>query len=360
VSEKQEKLDWRIGVFFCCLLSVCIANARPAKTLTGIVSYKNSSPAPGVVLYAPDMCRRLEVTNNTIMMAEHIPRAITDAQGRFILDKVPNGDIWLFARDLEDQCAFTAVSVYDNDSVQVVIQKPAAVKGQLLKGDKPVKGQKVTASYLTEKPVLLMPGEYLFQTIQEVPQVGCCFRSVVTKQLRATLRSGQEKKIKLGGTDLPFLCGKITDANDNGLHGVWLRLEPEEKSKQYGAASPGPAIVWSDVTQRDGGYQIFDVPPGKYTLHCFRRLALNNYTRTLQVSENVVINNPEKEAKSRPARSENICNLSIDLEAFMPLKYGQMPPPISGTLLDGRQFNLSSVFLYHLAFDLCVIGAGFR
>lgn len=346
-------------VLFCFLLFACIANAAAHKTATGTVVYEDSSPAPGVVVYLLGGSRPLDITNNTIMIAEHLPRAITDAQGGFTLNKVPKGTVFLFARDMEDTCAFTSVFVENSSMGQIVIRKPAAVKGRSLKGDKPVKGQKVTVTYLEGERLLrysqtavtdhngvfafdsLIPGRYLLQVTHDVPQVGCCFRNVITKQLPLQLFGGRQEEIKLGGTDLPFLHGKITDADGKGLHGVWVKLGPKEKSELSVFAASGPSVVWSDVSERDGSYQIFDIPPGEYSMRCFRRLALNDYTRTLQATKDVVIYGPKEEGNTPPPRPENVFDVSINLEPFMPLAYGRPAPPISGTLLDGRQFDLS-------------------
>jgi peroxiredoxin len=344
-----------VAAFFCWLLY--LANTGLARTITGKVVYEDSSPAPAAVVYALDVRHRLEVINNNIMMAEHIQRAVSDEKGRFNLNKVSDDNLWLFARDLEDQCDFIAVSADENSPLKITIRKPAMVRGQLLKGDKPMQGQEVTAICLVEKSFLqyirttianengdfefnsLMPGEYLFQIIQDVPEVGCCFRSVVTKQLRVTLHPGEEKKIELGGTNLPFLRGKVTDPNGNGLHGVWVRLVPQESNS--GESTETQGVVWADVTGRDGSYQIFDVPPGKYTLHCFRRLARNSASRVLKDTKTVTITGIDNSVNKHEGRVENIFNISIDLEPFMPLKYNQIAPPISGTLLNGQQFNLS-------------------
>jgi peroxiredoxin len=380
--RKTPKVN--VVVFFCYLVVACLVDVGVAQTLKGRVVYDDTSRSPGAVVYALDMRHRLDVTNNTIMVAEHIPRTITDMQGGFVLDVVPSDGLALFVRDLDDLCSFAPLTLEDTALVEIVVQAPARIKGQLLKGDKPIKGQKVTAAYLPKKPVLryvhaavtkedgnfklnsLMPGEYLFQVIEEVPQVGCCFRSVVTKQLQVRLFPGQQKNLKLGGTNLPYLHGKITDANNSGLHGVWVRLERQQDSQTEEAAEQETTVVWSDVTDPDGSYRIFDIPPGKYTLHCFRRLALNNYRRTLQATENVVIRDSNEHAQNPPARFENLCNVSVDLESFMPLKYDQPAPPISATLLDGQPFTLAGqrgkvVILYFYASwcSTCVASATF-
>jgi len=343
---------------FYCLLFTCFTNASIA-VQTGTVVYDDLSPAPGTVVYALDVRRPLEVTNNTIMTAEYLRRAITDSRGAFALDKVPSGNAFFFVRDMEDNCGLASVFVEGNNLGQIVIHKAAVVKGNLLRGNKPVTGETVTAIYLEGGPYLrylqtavtdgdgafafegLMPGKYVFEVIKEVPQVGCCFNSVITKQLHVRLFPGEQKRIKLGGTNLPFLHGKITDATGKGLHGVWVRVEPKGQSRQPGPSSTEPSVVWSSVTERDGSYEIFDIPPGKYTLRCFRRLALNDYTRTLQAAKDVVINGSGRQGNNPSARVENICDFSINLEPFMPLRYGQAAPPVAGTLIDGRKFNLS-------------------
>ncbi|MHC4060891.1 MAG: redoxin domain-containing protein [Planctomycetota bacterium] len=360
-------------VLSCCLVVACLADIGAAQTLRGRVVYDDTSRSPGTVVYALDMRHRLDVTNNIVMVAEHIPRTITDMQGGFVLNVAPSDSLALFVRDLDDLCSFAPLDFEQNALVDVVIQKPAGIKGQLLKGDEPVKGRKVTARYLVKEPVLryvrtavtkqdgnfkfssLMSGEYLFQVIEEVPQVGCCFRSVVTKQLRLRLFPGQQKNIKLGGTNLPYLHGKITDANGSGLHGVWVRLERQQDDQPEDTAEQEATVVWSDVTE-----------PNKYTLHCFRRLALNNYRRTLQATENLVIHDSNDHADNRPPRAENIQNVVIDIESLMPLKYGQPAPAISAALLDGQPFKLTDqrgkvVVLYFYASwcSACVASAPF-
>lgn len=347
----------KIVMLACFLLLTSIAGAGSEQMLVGKVSYQDRSPAPGVVVYALDSRHCLEVRNNNIMMAEHLLRAISDVQGRFTLPYSAIEGTWLFARDMEDNCVFMRAPTNNRGSAEIIILEPATVKGQLLKGDTPVKGQEVSALFFAQPSPLryfhtvitdkngvfefdqLMPGEYLFQVIQEVPQVGCCFRSVVTKQLRMVLEPGEKKEVKLGGTDLPFLSGKISDTEGNGLHGVWVHLEPEDKSKKRDVAESDSPVAWSDVTRRDGSYEIFDIPPGKYTLHCFRRLARNNYRRTLQENKSVFIAVGEQ-IENSPARSENVCDVAIDMEAFRPLKYGQAAPQLSGTLLSGEKFSL--------------------
>ncbi|MHC4474486.1 MAG: peroxiredoxin family protein [Planctomycetota bacterium] len=347
-----------IALIFCFWLAVGVAAARPSKALMGKVLYEDSTPAPGAVVYVLNARRPLKVTNNAVMIAEHLLRAITDAQGRFVLDNAPDDNVVLFARDLQDYCAFHIVRPTEDRVVKLVIQEPAQVHGQLLKGNEPVKGKKVTAHYQADQPVLryvhaattgqdggfnfeaMMPGWYLFQVVEDVPQVGCCFRSVVTKQFREYLQPGQQKEVKLGGTNLPYLSGKITDADGNGLHGAWVRLEPKKKAELETMITEDLMVVWSDVTERDGSYGLYDVPPGEYTLHCFRRLALNNAGRTLQAAEDVTVRGPHKEMQE-PQRLRNELNVTIDLEPFMPLEYEQPAPPLSGILLDGRPFDLT-------------------
>jgi peroxiredoxin len=339
-------------------LVTCTAVAGPSKALVGKVSYDDSTPAAGTVVYVLDPRRPLRVTNNTVMVSEHLPRAITDAEGRFFLE-TPSGDnVTLFARDLEDYCGLHVVRPTDGRVVKMAIQSPAGVSGSLLRADEPVEGKKITARYLGDNPTLryvhtattdakgqfqlndVMPGWYLFQVVEEVPQVGCCFSSVVTKQLREQLQAGQQKKLKLGGTNLPYLRGKIADADGNGLHGVWVRLEPQ-KGQLDSMITQDLQVVWSDVTARDGSYRLFDVPPGRYSLHCFRRLALNNSGRTLQATQDVTVRGPDKKMQVKPQRVENVLDITIDLEPFMPLSYDKPAPLVAGKLLDGRPFDLA-------------------
>lgn len=343
------------GVFLCGVLIFFVSASGLAAGYSGRVVYEDLSPAAGVVVYVLDDRKPLDVTNNSIIVSEHLERALSNERGEFTLGKVPQGSFFLFARDLEDNCVHT--SVYgDKDGVgEIVLPRPAAVKGYYFEGDKPVRRQKINAAYLDGGRQLrysvatvtgndgsfefdsMMPGKYLIEVIHEVPQVGCCFKSVIIKQKKLRLHPGQESEIKLGGTELPFLQGKITDINGKGLHGVWVSLEADNQ----GQSSVDPDEVWSDVTERDGGYSIYDIPPGGYRLHCFRRLALNDYQRTLQTSEDIVIHDTVKQDDSRAVRAENIRNVSIDMEPFEPLKYDEPAPEILGTLLNGDKFRLS-------------------
>ena len=341
------------------LWCACAADAASEGKLGGTVVYKGGLPAGGAVVYALDRAHRLEVSNNNVMIAEHIPRAITDVNGRFVLNHVQAEGAVLFVRDLEDNCAFYEVPAEGSSDIKCVIHKPSSATGHLLKGNEPVKGQTIRATYLTKEPVLkyvhtyvtdaqglfqfkwLMPGEYMFQVIEEVPQVGCCFRSVVTKQVRSRLKPGEQGRIQLGGTNLPFLAGRVTDSRGGGLHGVWVRLESAARQGKGDAASENDMVVWSDVTGRDGSYRIFDVPAGEYTMHCFRRLAANNSSRTIQATKQVTVADSNIGDSNRPSPVGNIFNVAIDVEAFMPLKYDQPAPRIKGELLDGRLFNLS-------------------
>lgn len=335
-------------VFLLPLFFFIVSAARCA-SITGTVAYTNFTPAAGAVVYALDPYHKLNVSNNTIMVSEHIPRAITDAAGKFQLDNIPSLDLALFIRDIEDQCLLVTDIVADKP-VEIVLYPSAKLTGRFLKGKEPVKKQKITATFSSEKRFFrytqtamtnnkgifefdsLMPGSYLVQVIEEAPQVGCSFRSVVTQQANIQLSPGWRQEIQFGGTDLPYLTGKVSDSNGEPLHGVWVRLEPN--------AIAVTDIVFSDVTAKDGSYAIFDIPQGDYTLICFRRLALNNAGRTLQAEKTITIHdNPSPDEPNSPTK--NICNVTIELEPFMPLEYDKPAPPLNAELLSGQTFSLA-------------------
>ena len=330
--------------------------AASGYTLTGTVVNSDSTAAAGAVVYALDRCNRLRISNNTILYAENIPRAITDQQGKFSIENWKKPECFLLARDLEERCSFVKVTD-PNVPISIEIEPPGILTGTLLCGKNPVKQQEIVARYLSEKPFVsyrhvavtddtgnftfkdLMPGQYLVQLIHEVPQVGCCFSSVVTKQAQVEIIPGGRFELRLGGADLPSLEGKITDSEGAALHGVWVRLLPDEPNQtQKPSDEPSIQNVWSTVTDKEGCYAIYDIPPGGYTLRCFRRLALNNYRRTLEKKAKLTIEASNSPEQNTPAK--NFCNVSIDLKPFMPLELGQVAPSLKATLLSGEIFDL--------------------
>ncbi len=352
----RRRISLKAGFrLFCMLLA---ASRGLCDNIEGRVVYGDGSAAAGTVIYMPDMEHRLRVSNNIVLIAEHIPRGISDREGRFELSVESHADSIFFAMDMEDRCVFRRAAIAGSGEVRLVIEEPSSMTVRLLEGTKPVKGQEITVRYLTRhcffsyehkantkadgrcKFMNLMPGQYIVQVIEEVPQVGCCFDSVVTKQKIINLESGKKEEIELGGSKLPCLKGKIADSNGEGLHGVWVHLESTSKEDEVFAGGEG--VVFSDVTEKDGCYQIYDVPGGEYTLHCFRRLLLNNYGRVLKAERDVRISDREDNANNPGGNSENTCNVEIELEPFMPLSYGQKAPEVKGQLLSGESFSLGA------------------
>jgi len=353
----SKSIKIAVSIIFCGIFSV--AGAKEEKCLNGKVIYSDSSPAAGTVIYALGGRAGLHINNNLAMAAENIPRAITDLNGNFQIKGKIASEPMLFAKDMEDNCVLVFPQTDNESFAEIIMPESATIKGTLLKGDELIKNKTITAYYKSPHWSLrysascrtngkgqfrfrsLMPGDYQIQVIHEVPQVGCSFVSVITKQADVTVGPGGEYEIKLGGTDLPFLKGKITDTEGNGLHGVWVRLEEMSQAEPQNKQGCFVSTDWSEVTERDGSYQIFDIPPGQYNLHCFRRLALNNYGRTLQADKVVTIKEDTPKPQSEKARAENNCDIEIDLQPFMPLEYDQESPPLTGTLLTGEKFDLS-------------------
>lgn len=326
------------------MCAVVVAAAATAEGFAGKVSYPDGRPVAGAVVYALDAGARLNVHNNTVMTGERVPRAISDRDGRFVFDSVPHVPSLLLAQDMED-----AIGVVDVEKIKgapaVVIQPGATTRIQVRNGPLPVVDEEVRLRLQTpvarvafeysattdadgnvELPAVV-PGLYDVSTWQSVPQVGCCFRAVMTRHAESTVVPGQETNVALGGTDLPYLEGLVNDAEGAPLHGVWVRLIP--KSGQTGGE------VWSTVTDREGRYAIHDVPASEFELRCFRRLALNDGGRTLEAVETVTL-------RDEGMRTRNERNITIDLEAFKPLVAGADAPPIEHATVDGGRFDLAS------------------
>lgn len=270
------------------LLVICSANLCWG-AITGQLLNSDGSPSAGTVVY--DLTgKRLQVYNNKIMMAQNLPRAITGFDGKFTFEDIISGKKLLLTRDMENCCTLNEVTAMVGRDVALTAAEPARLKGTLLAGDKPIPDTEVTATLISKHRNLryyhqtktdskgrfvfkdVMPGEYGISVIEEVPQIGCCFRSVATKQVRMTVKPGEDLAIKLGGTDLPYLTGNVTDSAKTPLHGVWVSLFAKDKSESPQQQSQ----VWSCVTDRKGNYSIYDIPPGEYSVECLRRLAKNN------------------------------------------------------------------------------------
>lgn len=320
----------------------------------GRVVDSDGKPLQGAVVYVIAGNVRLRIVDNEVLLGESVPRAITEADGRFEAPNIGEERCDLFVRDMEGRCALVTGAVPAR-SLEVKLPKMTRVQGALYRGPAPVAGEEVNAGLLLENTRLrytaktrtgphgefafaaLVPGKYVFQVIEEAPQVGCCFRSVVTKQAIIDLNPGDTAQLQLGGTDLPYLRGVIAEPDATPLYGVWVRLLPKINGE---AACRTDAVVWSAVTEKDGSYAIYDIPPGDYEMRCFRRLGLNISSRTLMVSQDVRI--PPTPEDAEPSARENKIDVRIDLAPFLPLEIGRPAPPVSATLLSGDTFDLSA------------------
>ncbi|MBI5093381.1 MAG: carboxypeptidase regulatory-like domain-containing protein [Candidatus Hydrogenedentes bacterium] len=327
-----------------CGIPIC---AR-ATSIEGSVTYHDGKPAQGAVVYALNGRKSFQVTDNRIMLGEQLPRAITDRAGRFMLSVDPSDTTGFLAQDMNDAVGFSRAAS-EAKRISIIIEKPASADITVLNGrtgaanenvrlllDTGIKGVAFRYDAKTDaKGVLrvnaLTPGPYLLTTWRDVPQVGCCFRSVVTRAAKAAIAPGQVESITLGGSDLPHIEGKVTDSDGQPLHGVWVRLLAKQKPAQV----EGVDIIWSTVSDRDGSYAIYDVPPGKYGLRVFRRLALNDATRTFEAIQEILV--PENAADTKAY------NVAVDTKPFMPLEPGQDAPAIAGKTLAGESFALADL-----------------
>ncbi len=330
------------------LLCVLVAASSHAGTLRGRVAQENGYPVPGAMVYAPTSGSPLRVINNQIMTITDTPRAITGADGQFSVDAGHAVANQLFVLDMMNQPALVRVAAADH--TEIVLPTPSSLTLWYQKGPDAVAGQEFTAHLLDGGQTLrysataktdaqgriafqdLLPGAYLIEASEPVPPVGCCFRSVVVQRREVRLEEGQAETVRFGGTDLPCITGSFTDGEGDPLHGVWARLAPK---------NPVDDAVWSAVTGRDGAYTIYDVPPGEYELRYFRRLALNDSSRVLQGSREVVVT-ADAPAHAGTGLPENRIDVTVDLAPFLPLPIGGPAPDFEAPLLDGGTFRLAN------------------
>jgi hypothetical protein len=321
-DSDKRLLPHAIGIFLW-LTSLVFISVAGAATIRGTVVDDLNVPLPGAIVYAGHPRNPVRILNNRVQLGERYPRALTDNKGAFVLETVEGSQFVLFARDLEDRSGFSTVS--GEGDVTIRIARPASLEPQL-PGDgglqtgetlqlraktPPGLSYMFSASARMKSPYVyneVLPGDYLLETTHAVPQLGCCFKRVTTRQVSAEVIPGRKTQVRLGGHDLPYLQGNITDSDGAGLHGVWVRLTSDSSTSKSvvlaGAQNVPSPRVWSAVTAQDGSYRIDDLLPGIYTLRAFRRLALNSGSHTLEQTEEVFI----PKTQLLPARlSRGIC-----------------------------------------------------
>ena len=263
-----------------CSAVVLLITALGAQAFSGRVLDQKGRPLAGVVIY--DISKSpISVYNNQLGKTAHVTRCLSNRQGYFDLTPASQPGRVL-ARDIEDRFGLFEVASPPADGI---IHAPGHIRGELRAGPEPVAHVEVTATLQSTCRTLrywmqtrtnsqgefhfprMMPGAYVIQTVEEVPQVGCCFNRVVTRHLLTEVTAGQTTPLRLGGTDLPFLTGTISSTEDKPLHGVWVHLTPA-----HPAATEAVSPVHADVTDPSGHYTIHDIPPGAYQLHLYTQL----------------------------------------------------------------------------------------
>lgn len=344
-----------------------VAPAWP-QGIHGTVVDHQDRPIPGAIVYAVENNAAIRLNNNDVLMPEKYSRVLSNKDGAFSFPESKRPIKILLARDLEDRFAWITDPALDKNN-QIIIHEPARLAGQLWRGKSPVPQKEITALLMTGSCRFsyrattqtdpkgqfafdsLPAGKYLVQTIDPVPQVGCCFRNVPTRQVQVTLSPAQSLNLKIGGSDLPWLHGKITDTDGRPLHGVWVYLT-SNSDKNIGPGS------WSDITTKNGEFAIYDVPPGPYTLHGFRRLALNNSSRTLQTAQPLTITDRTNPDSSVVPFAENVADIAIDLSPFLPLEIGAPVPPLKKRTLAGSEFDIEKeqgkIVVLHFYASWCV------
>ena len=345
------------GALLLTLTAACLfPTPVDAASIEGVVLNDLQQPVPGAIVYAGTSSLPIKVQNGSIHTGERYPRAITDKTGHFSIEVGDENKVVLLARDLDDRSGYVTAAA--GKETRITITRPAALEplvpgGSLSEGEallvaaQTPPGLSYTFSTTARSPAPyefknLMPATYTLETTHQVPQLGCCFKKVVTRQVSTTVDAGAQAQVPLANGNMPYLHGTIADSDGNGLHGVWVRLLPltggdtNIQAKLQLASTAPMARVWSAVTEKDGTYQIDDVPPGAYTLRAFRRLALNSGSHTLEVVQDLAI--PKMDTVKRVPYERN---MTINLDQFAPLKVGDVAPLFEGTALDGTPVRLA-------------------
>ncbi len=334
----------RLRFLGLAVLALCAASH--ASGLEGVVLDAENKPAAGAVVYLVSTGKSFSALNNRVEMPDAFTRAITDKAGAFKLES-DSQPTTLVVRDMAGQLA----TFESPKSLTLRLPAPGTISGTLKKGPEPIAGQEVEALLLSKNPKVrirfstksstegtfqfsrAIPGQYEVITRHDVPQVGCCFRSVVTNDGKISLEPNGTSNIAFGGTDLPLLAGTIRDLDGAPLHGVWVSLRPKQTASEQ---------VWSTVTDREGRYLLGDIPPGDYSMRCFRRLALNTGARTFDVKQEIAILDAPVNGAKQPC-FKNVQDLAVDLAPFMPLDTDQAAPAFAGTLTTGAPLTSESL-----------------
>lgn len=334
------------------LPAACLLSSMATAQISGHVLDQNNTPLPGTVVY--DVTDEIfKIQNNETTLTEHLTRAISDNKGHFTL-KSDTEQPLLVARDMEGNFSVSAANQTSEEPFTFIFKKPAALTGKIMEGPLPKADAQVVIalqgyprnfmySFTTKTNrdgvfniEAMMPGSYAVLVIEDIPAIGC-MSAVVTKQKRVSLTPGQSAQIQLGGQDMPSLNGKVTTADNKPLHGVWVRLNPEQPT------ADSETSVWADVTDPNGCYHIYDIPPGTYNIECVRRLAQNTPTRLLKENIQVQIKDKTRMASLSGEQFNNqpqTRDIQIDIDPFMPLTIGQKAPDIESQTIDGKKWSL--------------------
>lgn len=322
------------------LLTIGLLYPIATAQITGRVVDRDKNPVPGTVIY--DITgKKFEILNNETILTEHLTRAICDNKGFFTLKSNPEQPL-LVARDLEGNFSLFPCEQKPAEPLTYIFKRPALLTGKVMEGPFPKADTEITVvnqeyprnfSYTFKtktnkagefKIENILPGPYVILVIEDVPTLGCV-TGVVTKQKSITLSPDETKHVQLGGHDLPSLTGTVTTADNKPLHGVWVKLNPEQLIPDFETS------VWADVTDPNGHYSIYDIPSGRYNLRCVRRLAKNTPTRVLK--KNILIQIQDKDFNNNE-------DIQIDTDPFMPLTIGQAAPDIESQTIDGNKWLL--------------------
>jgi RNA polymerase sigma factor (sigma-70 family) len=178
--------------------------------------------------------------------------AVTQADGSFIVDRAPRGDIALYVENFT-VLAPRSVHVDASTKVRIEVERLGGVRGRVLRGADPVAGAQVSCSRQT-KIVTDASGKYQCEGIDSGAQE--LFADVPTGEwgsATVTVVRGETANLDIPLTFSAAICGRIVDEHGAPLPGLEVRVA-EQKTGDFGKGT----------TASDGGFCARQLSGGTY------------------------------------------------------------------------------------------------